>query len=280
MTHRTKLEKVLELLINEESEQASELLHQIIVEKARDIYGQVVSESDEMISDDEEDKDDEKVEEDFGGDMKDDFAANIEQDKEEVTADEVFNDAESAEAGDEAGVDMGDEAEEEQGELDLLQNIEAQLAALEAKIDSIPGVSSEEPEMGADEPMSAEDDPMGTIESIGEATKLSNDVAATGQEKEGKLAGTGKNSKAGSVNTKSLGIPSKQDHGGKAVQFAKKAGDGKEADKTAAKNPEGNNLNTAQKDVKVDASKEGRLVGTGKNSVAGKVNTAPVLAKK
>ena len=43
-----KLEQVLECLINEESDRASELLHDVIVEKARGIYQELVNEADEI----------------------------------------------------------------------------------------------------------------------------------------------------------------------------------------------------------------------------------------
>ena len=38
MTTREKLEKVLEFIINEENEKASDLLHDVFVEKGRGIY--------------------------------------------------------------------------------------------------------------------------------------------------------------------------------------------------------------------------------------------------
>ena len=44
MSQQQKLEKLLELLINEDSDQAAELLHQLIVEKARVIYESIVDE--------------------------------------------------------------------------------------------------------------------------------------------------------------------------------------------------------------------------------------------
>ena len=72
MTTREKLEKVLEFIINEENEKASDLLHDVFVEKARGIYEEIATEDDEIEeateeeveeakSDDDEDK--EKVEE-------------------------------------------------------------------------------------------------------------------------------------------------------------------------------------------------------------------------
>ena len=72
MSHRQKLEQVLELLINEEQDAAADLLHSVIVEKARTMYEDL-------------------VDEDFGGDEKEDFASDIEADKEEIESDEIFD---------------------------------------------------------------------------------------------------------------------------------------------------------------------------------------------
>ena len=41
-TTRSKLEQVLEYLVNNESEKASELLHDVIVEKARKIHEELI----------------------------------------------------------------------------------------------------------------------------------------------------------------------------------------------------------------------------------------------
>jgi hypothetical protein len=303
MTHRTKLEKVLELLINEETEQASELLHEIIVEKARDIYGEIVSESEVTDKDDEEGKEEdkeegkeEKVDEDFGGDMKDSYADEIGQDKEEIKSDQIFNDAESSEAGEESGEEGAEHEgsmEGEKTEIEMLSDLEAELASLKAMIASIPGVESAEGseegqeggmDMGMDMGAGDESDSMeAPVETIGEATQFSKDVGSTGQEKEGKLVGTGKNSKAGEINKSSLKAPARKEYGGKEVQFSKKAGEGKGAEKSAQQNsdaPKNHNISVDKKDVKADVSGEGKFVGTGKNSKTAPVNTKSVLSKR
>lgn len=51
-----KLEKVLELLINENDKQASALLHEWFVEKAREIHNQLVEEDDSVLEDEHEDE--------------------------------------------------------------------------------------------------------------------------------------------------------------------------------------------------------------------------------
>ena len=48
MTTREKLEKVLEFIINEENEKASDLLHDVFVEKARGIYEEIATEDEEI----------------------------------------------------------------------------------------------------------------------------------------------------------------------------------------------------------------------------------------
>ncbi len=223
MSHREKLEQVLELLINEETDAASELLHTVIVEKARTMYEDL-------------------VDEDFGGDEKEDFAASIEAGEEEIESDEIF-DGEESEEGEE---EFGEEPAEEEEVEDRLEDVEAQLAELTAQFDQIvngeEGVEGEEEfavdgeeefggeegfgdvEVGngeeefADESMYEE-----VIDELDEATKLQDEVADTGQKEEGKFSGTGKNSKIGKTGKESMftKVPSKADHGGKPHETGK-----------------------------------------------------------
>jgi hypothetical protein len=170
-----KLEQVLECLINEESDRASELLHDVIVEKARGLYQELVNEEDEMDMEDEtveegEDCDsDEELkefagdEESFGGDMADDFDSEIEADMED---DEGEFDAE--------------ESDEEEDVEDRVEDLEAALADLRAEFDALMDEELEEPhhdaedfEVDADD-MDMEDD---MEESMMEATKLQDKVA-------------------------------------------------------------------------------------------------------
>ena len=44
MTDRSKFEQMLEHLVNEESDKAKELFHQLVVEKSREIYENILSE--------------------------------------------------------------------------------------------------------------------------------------------------------------------------------------------------------------------------------------------
>ena len=145
MSQQKKLEKVLDLLLSEDSEQASELLHQIIVEKARNIYESIVDEEDDN-ADVEEDSDE------VGGEPNKDFTDEISTDKDEVDADEQNDgeagDDEDDEFGDEGGEDgeFGDEGEEEGSTEERIGELEDELASLRADFDRIMDQEMQEPE--------------------------------------------------------------------------------------------------------------------------------------
>jgi len=287
MSHRQKLEQVLDLLINEEHDAASELLHSVIVEKARQMY-------------------EELVDEDFGGDEKEDFAGEIEADKEEIESDEIFDGAE--EEGE--NVEDSEESEETEdapeGEIeDRVEDLEAALAELTAEFEQLVGgeegavelgdedFADDSAEFGGEEGFGDEAGFGGDVEEVGaeegmyeesvedeitEATKLQDEVASPGMEKEGKLAGTGKHSKAGTVNTTSMftKAPSKADHGGKPHKVGGKDEAGYKAPGAKDHTPE-DNIAVAQKKVSTSVEGEGKFAGTGKGSKGGAVNTTSTL---
>ncbi len=137
---REKLEKALEHLINEDKEQAEELLHEYYVGLARQVWSDLV-ESDEI----EEEKivdeaNEEELEEDFGSeDDEADFLDDVETDKQEIEAEEYFG--EEGEDGEEGDADMGDEApagDAEKAE-DAIMNVEDALSELKATFAEIMG---------------------------------------------------------------------------------------------------------------------------------------------
>tara|TARA_B100001750_G_scaffold224324_1_gene215291 strand:+ start:538 stop:1413 length:876 start_codon:yes stop_codon:yes gene_type:complete len=148
MTTREKLEKVLEFIINEENEKASDLLHDVFVEKARGIYEEIATEDEEIeeateeeveeakSDDDKEDK--EQVDE---ADIQDQFADEVETDSEMIDQEEV---AEEDPIGDEMPMDdeMGD-AEGEDPVEDAFMNVEDALDELKAEFAQLMG--DEEP---------------------------------------------------------------------------------------------------------------------------------------
>ena len=109
---KQKLEKVLELMINEESDKASELLHDIFVEKARRIYANMIKEDQDIERDlneadwdDEYDFDTSDAEEDLEKDSND---FSVEGLDDEIDSEEMYEEGEDEDEFD-SEVDLGDE---------------------------------------------------------------------------------------------------------------------------------------------------------------------------
>jgi hypothetical protein len=98
----TKLLKVMDYLINEQEDKARELLHQIFIEKARAIHEEMMA----------------TEEPEMGGDMGDDFAADIKADQEAIDSEEHYNPME----GDEEDIDVDDAVEDLGDELDMIDD--------------------------------------------------------------------------------------------------------------------------------------------------------------
>lgn len=285
MSHRKDLEKVLEYLVNEDTQQAASLLHKIVVEKARDFYEQAVEEDLDLENDDEQ-----EVDEAVGGDEREDFIGDIKSDSDEIDADEMFDDRDAededdSEIGSEFGDEEGDEfSDDEEGDIDdKVEDLEAQLAALKAQFDTLIAGEEQEPNHAglADELDDAEDEAMSHFEGMMESSRFSQEKSAD-LKGEGKLAGTGAKSKAGSVDKKSMlsKAPSKVVPGAEPVKFAKKVGNGKEADKSVQDLSSEDNIGIEPKKVSEPAmGKEGKLAGTGAKSKAGSVDKKTLLSK-
>jgi hypothetical protein len=134
-----KFEQLLDYIVNEEKEKAEELFHEIVVEKSRDIYENLIGQEElateaKEEEDDEEEQEEENMEEafgmedeaegdDMGGDATDDFNAD--------TAD---TDGPGAEDGEEAGDIDGDgtpaTADDVQDLADALDELKAEFAKL------------------------------------------------------------------------------------------------------------------------------------------------------
>ena len=146
MTDRSKFEQMLEHLVNEESDKAKELFHQLVVEKSREIYENILSEDftteaeedeemDESAEEDEEaveeaaEDDEEDLDENFGfaegGDEED--TGDIGGD----AGDDFVSDIDAGDEGDEEG--MGGEGDIEDRVVDLedaLDDLRAEFEAL------------------------------------------------------------------------------------------------------------------------------------------------------
>jgi len=131
MTDRSKFELMLDALINEQQDKAKEIFHDIVVEKSREIYENLLA--DDMEDDDMEEAfgDDESGDDsDIGGDPSDDFMSDV-----------------SDEEGDE-GEEEGDEGE---GDMeDRVMDLEDALDELKAEFEQL--MSGEEgDDMGMDD---------------------------------------------------------------------------------------------------------------------------------
>ncbi len=164
----TKFEQLLDLLINEEHEKAQELFHEIVVEKSREIYENLISEEEDEEMDesadeemdesaDEEEMDesaDEEMDEsadeeelDEGEDEEADESMDLEDSYMMDGDDEMGGDA-TDDLGGDVGADMGDEeggeGSEDQAIFDIKNAIE-ELEAAFAQLEKAQGG-----EMGAD----------------------------------------------------------------------------------------------------------------------------------
>jgi hypothetical protein len=136
MSHQRKLEQAFEYLLAEDTERATKLIHQVIVEKARGIYESIIDE-----------EFDELDEADVGGEPNKDFTDEISTDSEEIDSEEVSggeagsteDDFEVSasdkddEEGDEDEAEEGDEDEDEGDE----DNLEAEVDALRAELNDL-----------------------------------------------------------------------------------------------------------------------------------------------
>ena len=149
MSQQQKLEKVLDLLLSEDSDQAAEYLHQIIVEKARIIYESIVDEE----ADDEEKDDLDESENEVGGEPSADFTKEISDDETEIDSDEEADgeaeddtDDSEADADSEDNPFGSDDSSDDEGSTeDRVEDLESQLAELRAEFDALMGEELQEP---------------------------------------------------------------------------------------------------------------------------------------
>jgi hypothetical protein len=216
-------EKLIELIINEQTDKASELFHQIVVEKSREIYENIIDETDF----EEEVHDDNQVE---------DLVNDIEVDKEglpEADQEDDMGDMGGDDMGDMGGDEMdGDDmdmdpdaeqdefggGEEEGGEGDIedrVMDLEDALDELKAEFDALmSGEEGEESDM-----MGGDDQGEEVVREYVE--KVGNDWDKNGNQGEGKPVGAKSDSVTGATQTKSPGLQKANNMGGKAFDLGK-----------------------------------------------------------
>ena len=210
-----KFEQLLDLLVNEEMDKANELFHEIVVEKSREIYENMIAEEaeededmDESMSD-EEDEQDESIEEEttleIGGDAADQFASDVSDPDAMGGMDDMGGDADmDGDLGAEGG------GSEEQ----RISDLESELEQLKSEFEALMADEKGEPEhddmFGGDEEADDEegdeeaDDEEGDEEADEEENEFMREYVETvstghGADKKGR-------GEDGGTNTKSVGL--------------------------------------------------------------------------
>ena len=149
-----KFEKLIDLIINENEEQARELFHEIVVEKSRQIYESLMDEEDESMSMLDEIGADLDVEQ-SGGTFEDDEDMDMPLDDE----DDGFADDEEIDLDADELDDMSDDEELEDRVVDLEEKLDQLMAEFEELMDQDDDMGDEDMDMG-DEDMDMGDEDM------------------------------------------------------------------------------------------------------------------------
>ena len=245
MSTRERYIKVIESLVNGEEAKASDLLHEAFVEKAREIWNDLV-EADEVIEDEVAEED---IDEAIGGEKADDFIDDIEEDDDEIEAEQMYGedeegdeapedeladaDAEMELSGEEGDYDMDGETDEHEGDHeeleDKLVNVEDALADLKAEFAKIMGdeaPAEDEVEMGMEPEMDMDMEAEPEMEeAMYEETDADDDAEEL--EEAAELSSVGNVAIPAGDDGKSSPTAGKNDMGGKAVDMSAKSADGK-----------------------------------------------------
>ena len=156
----SKFEQLIEFVINDEEAKAKELFHDIVVEKSREIYENLMDEEvEELDEESDAERDDhaekagkkvakdieyDEMHEDMGGDASDDLIDDVEAEEQGMQEDEE-SDVEFDDAAEEDGKDLTHDMEKDHDEGD----IEDRVVDLEDKLDEL--MAEFESLMGGDE---------------------------------------------------------------------------------------------------------------------------------
>jgi len=192
-------EKLIELIINEQEDQARELFHQIVVEKSREIYENLIDEND---FEDSVHGDGNQVEE-LVKDIEDDQQGLPEAEDDEMGMEMGMDDEAGEEEGGEMDMDMddetGEEGEEGQGDEgleDRVMDLEAALDELKAEFDQLMGDEMHEPEHndGIDDPDFGGDEGEEMVREYVEKVAMPSNKSEGGEVAAGKSAAINKQS--------------------------------------------------------------------------------------
>jgi len=169
----TKFEQLLDYLVNEEMDKANELFHEIVVEKSRSIYENLIAEEEQEEEMDEAEEDaDESVEE-----AEEDADESVEESEEDLEdsyafqeTEDGFGGGEEGDATDELGAEIGasdeegeegHEASEDEAILDI-KNAIAELEAAFAELEQAQGSEEADMDSDFDSEEDSEDEMMGS----------------------------------------------------------------------------------------------------------------------
>lgn len=212
----TKFEQLLDYLVNEDHEKANELFHEIVVEKSREIYENLIAEEDDEEEMDESMDDEEEMDESM--ELEDAFEMDDEEGTGDATDDfggEISTDGDNFDAP--TDDEHGHEGQEDSAIMDIknaIQELEAAFAELEAaqgdEESEMDMDADDEMDMDADDEMGDEDESMGFMEgrriTREYVEKVGHDWdknAQKGEQHKMAGAGTGENEDQGGRNTKS-----------------------------------------------------------------------------
>ena len=145
-----KFEQLIEYVINDEEDKARELFHEIVVEKSRNIYEEIMAQED-VTEAKEEEEEEEEIEESKEEEIEESKEEEVEESMEETTvggdqADRLIDEIEVEEEGmsmEAEGDDMGDEELE-----DRVVDLEDKLDELMAEFEALMGGEAGEEEHG------------------------------------------------------------------------------------------------------------------------------------
>jgi hypothetical protein len=165
----SKFEQLIEYVINDEEAKAKELFHDIVVEKSREIYENLMNEEEqdeELDEAKEEEQDDEELDESeeleeaeeeldetFGGDASDELIRDVETEEEGIAMEDGEEEME---------FDSEESGEEESGENleDRVVDLEDKLDELMAEFESLMGDDGMDSDLGGEEGDEVEGDAM------------------------------------------------------------------------------------------------------------------------
>ena len=147
-----KFEQLLDFLVNEEMDKANELFHEIVVEKSREIYENMIAEEAEEDEEMDEAMDsDEEMDESMGDDLEEETTLEIGGDAGDNFASDV-SDPDAMGMDDEGGDDFGGDmdgdlgAEGEGSEEQRISDLESELEQLKSEFEALMADEKGEPE--------------------------------------------------------------------------------------------------------------------------------------